>query len=92
MQIVSLVSGGKDSIFSIMHCLALGHHIVALANLFPPNNSSKEDPAGNEQEEEEELDSWMFQSIGHDIVAVIAEECIGLPLYRRPLVRKSIQV
>lgn len=36
LNVVALVSGGKDSFFSILHCLANGHRIVALANVHPP--------------------------------------------------------
>lgn len=35
MRVVALISGGKDSIFSIMQCIAAGHEVVALANLYP---------------------------------------------------------
>ena len=30
-----LNSGGKDSCFNMMHCVAQGHEVVALANLKP---------------------------------------------------------
>ena len=36
LNVIALVSGGKDSFFSILHCLANGHRVVALANLYPP--------------------------------------------------------
>jgi diphthine-ammonia ligase len=35
MRVVALVSGGKDSCFNMMQCVAAGHEIVALANLQP---------------------------------------------------------
>ncbi|KAK1757681.1 hypothetical protein QBC47DRAFT_376704 [Echria macrotheca] len=35
MNVIALVSGGKDSFFSALHCLANGHRVVALANLHP---------------------------------------------------------
>lgn len=35
MRVVALVSGGKDSSFNMMQCVAAGHEIVALANLYP---------------------------------------------------------
>ncbi|KAJ3336759.1 hypothetical protein HDU91_001660 [Kappamyces sp. JEL0680] len=60
----------------MMHWLALGHDVVALANLYP--------------EETEEPDSWMFQSVGHDVLPLIAE-CVGLPLYRQPLRGSALQ-
>jgi diphthine-ammonia ligase len=34
-KVIGLVSGGKDSCFNLMHCLANGHEIVALATLTP---------------------------------------------------------
>ncbi|KAI0890555.1 adenine nucleotide alpha hydrolases-like protein [Annulohypoxylon maeteangense] len=36
LNVVALVSGGKDSFYSILHCLANGHRVIALANLHPP--------------------------------------------------------
>ncbi|KAH9909328.1 hypothetical protein F4778DRAFT_225359 [Xylariomycetidae sp. FL2044] len=36
LNVIALVSGGKDSFYSILHCLANGHRVVALANLHPP--------------------------------------------------------
>ncbi len=41
MKVVSLVSGGKDSCYSMLQCVAAGHEIVALANLRPVDVSSK---------------------------------------------------
>lgn len=35
MRVVALVSGGKDSCFNMMQCVAAGHEIVGLANLEP---------------------------------------------------------
>lgn len=35
MRVVALVSGGKDSCYNMMQCVAAGHEIVALANLYP---------------------------------------------------------
>jgi diphthine-ammonia ligase len=35
-KVIALISGGKDSIYSILHCLANGHKVVALGNLYPP--------------------------------------------------------
>ncbi|KAH3902004.1 related to Putative ribonuclease YLR143W [Saccharomycodes ludwigii] len=72
MKFVALVSGGKDSCFNIMHCLAQGHDLVALANLYPKDVN------------EQELDSFMFQTVGHDIVSYY-NACTGLPLYRQEL-------
>lgn len=35
MKLVALISGGKDSIFNMLQCIAAGHEIVALANIEP---------------------------------------------------------
>lgn len=35
MRVVALISGGKDSCYNMMQCIAAGHDIVALANLKP---------------------------------------------------------
>lgn len=34
-KVLGLVSGGKDSCFNLLHCVANGHKIVALATLTP---------------------------------------------------------
>ncbi|CCH58207.1 hypothetical protein TBLA_0A04110 [Henningerozyma blattae CBS 6284] len=72
MKFVALISGGKDSCYNILHCLKNGHELVALANLMPENNS------------QQELDSFMFQTVGHDIVSMYGK-CTGLPLFRQPI-------
>lgn len=35
MRVVGLISGGKDSIYNVLQCLAAGHDVVALANISP---------------------------------------------------------
>ncbi|KAI8896356.1 hypothetical protein BC833DRAFT_597748 [Globomyces pollinis-pini] len=77
MRVVGLISGGKDSFFNLMHCLANGHEIVCLANLFPPRNI-------------DELDSYMFQSVGHDMIDCY-KECMQIPLYREEITGKSLE-
>ena len=69
MKVVALISGGKDSTFNAMHCVANGHEIIALANLMPPSGV-------------EELDSFMFQTVGNSLLAAY-KECYGVPLYQR---------
>ncbi|KAI8367755.1 hypothetical protein BD560DRAFT_454888 [Blakeslea trispora] len=73
MKIVALISGGKDSCYNMMQCVANGHEIVALANLKPPN----------------ELDSFMYQTVGHDAIHLYSE-CMDLPLYRREILGGSV--
>ncbi|WOL06437.1 diphthine--ammonia ligase [Canna indica] len=70
MKVLALVSGGKDSCYAMMRCIDYGHEIVGLANLMPMDDSV------------DELDSYMYQTVGHQIVVSYAE-CMGLPLFRR---------
>ncbi|KAM7542518.1 hypothetical protein Aperf_G00000011552 [Anoplocephala perfoliata] len=68
---VALVSGGKDSIFSVLECISQGHEVVALVNMQPPGlkNASVE------------IDSYMFQSVGTEGIQYLAK-ALGLPLYQ----------
>ncbi|XP_003389495.1 PREDICTED: diphthine--ammonia ligase-like [Amphimedon queenslandica] len=66
MKVVGLISGGKDSMYNLMQCVASGHSIVALAHLKPLS--------------EEEQDSMMYQSVGSEGVELQAK-ALGIPLY-----------
>ncbi|MED6211220.1 hypothetical protein PIB30_071649 [Stylosanthes scabra] len=70
MKVVALVSGGKDSCYAMMKSIHYGHQIVALANLLPADDTV------------DELDSYMYQTVGHQIIVSYAQ-CMGLPLFRR---------
>lgn len=70
MKVVALISGGKDSCYNMMQCAAAGHEIVALANLRPKGK--------------DELDSYMYQSVGHQAIDLYAE-AIELPLFRQDI-------
>ena len=35
MKFVSLVSGGKNSVFNTLQCISYGHELVCVANLYP---------------------------------------------------------
>ncbi|KAG2295172.1 hypothetical protein Bca52824_041841 [Brassica carinata] len=72
MKVVALVSGGKDSCYVMMKCIQHGHEIVALANLLPVD----------------ELDSYMYQTVGHQIIVTYAE-CMNVPLFRRRIIGSS---
>jgi diphthine-ammonia ligase len=72
LKVVALISGGKDSLFSILHCIANGNDVVALANLHPAMSAP------------EDIDSYMYQTIGHAVIPLY-EEALGLPLYRQEI-------
>ena|SRR5690554_4223300 len=93
--VVALMSGGKDSTYSMLECVDQGHDIVALANLAPSDRAAGQtvhlvigawfcrtliccSPTADE------TDSYMFQTIGHDVIENIAR-CMDLPLFRRSI-------
>ncbi|KAK0422091.1 hypothetical protein QR680_007357 [Steinernema hermaphroditum] len=78
MKVVGLVSGGKDSCFNLMKCVEDGHEITCLGNLYPSEGL-------------QEIDSYMYQSVGHDGVKYYAE-AFGLPLYRQEITGKPVNV
>ncbi|GAB5358622.1 hypothetical protein AAMO2058_000474400 [Amorphochlora amoebiformis] len=69
-KFVALVSGGKDSILAVLKALDRGHRLVGLANLAPDNASSHE------------MDSYMLQTVGHELIPEIAKN-LGVDVYRR---------
>lgn len=81
LNVVALISGGKDSLFSILHCIANGHNVVALANLYPHA------PQGGTSVED--TDSFMYQTIGHSVIPLY-EKALGLPLYRQEILGSAV--
>lgn len=130
LQLVGLISGGKDSIYNLLEAVRRGHTIIALANLYPAPttpatttpaapvpaaspavpaaaqaatpradaSSAHESaatslpgaPASVDAELPQELDSFMIQTVGHNVVPAIAE-AMGLPLLRRQTHGKALQ-
>ena len=77
LNVIGLISGGKDSFFSLLHCLANNHEVVALANLYPPwGLSSGQIP--------EDLNSYMYQTAGHGLTPLYAN-ALGLPVFRQEI-------
>ncbi|KAF1317449.1 putative atpase, partial [Globisporangium splendens] len=81
MKVVALVSGGKDSCYAMMECVRYGHDIVCLAHLHPPLELAPEDA---------EIDSFMYQSVGHNVVSLIAES-MELPLVTQTITGTAIK-
>lgn len=67
MNVVALVSGGKDSCFAALKARRHGHRIVALAHIKAPCD---------------EADSMMYQSVGSSAIAKLAS-AFGCPLVTR---------
>jgi diphthine-ammonia ligase len=86
LNVIALISGGKDSLYSILHCIRNGHRVVALANLHPP---LPEEDSQQQQEDEDDMDSFMYQTIGHNIIPLY-ETALGIPLYRAPIMGDAV--
>ncbi|CCI44796.1 unnamed protein product [Albugo candida] len=61
-----------------MECVKYGHEIIGLAHLFPQENGSKSTA---------EIDSFMFQSVGSNLVESIAS-CMDVPLWTAAIAGK----
>jgi uncharacterized protein (TIGR00290 family) len=108
LKFIALISGGKDSIYSILHCLENGHKVVALGNLYPsppnpktcdpfqPNtdiqntNSDHDGAQETKAAEEHDLNSFMYQTVGHSVIPLY-EQALGIPLYRQPILGTALQ-
>ncbi|GAA6019499.1 hypothetical protein JCM11491_000978 [Sporobolomyces phaffii] len=67
MKVIALLSGGKDSIYNLHHCILNHHEPVCVASLGPP-------------EGQDELDSFMYQTVAHSGLATLAQ-ALDLPFY-----------
>lgn len=95
LRVIALISGGKDSLFSILHCLKNEHTVVALANLYPKppgGRTSSVTSTGNDEHEGEgeDLNSFMYQTVGHSVIPLYSD-CLGIPLYRRQITGSAVQ-
>ncbi|OAL53368.1 ATP binding L-PSP endoribonuclease family protein-like protein [Pyrenochaeta sp. DS3sAY3a] len=79
LKVIALISGGKDSFFSILHCQANGHQVVALANLHPTHSTN----------DDEDINSYMYQTVGHSVIPLY-EQALGIPLYREEITGKAV--
>lgn len=77
LRVVALLSGGKDSLFNMHLATTKGHQIVAIANLKPPDEF-----------ESDELDSYMYQTVGHQAIESIAQ-ALERPLFRTTITGSS---
>lgn len=78
LNVIALISGGKDSFFSLLHCMENGHKIVALGNLHPPERFDVQN------EDDSDLNSFMYQTVGHTVIPLY-EKALDIPLYREPI-------
>jgi diphthine-ammonia ligase len=86
MKVVCLLSGGKDSMLNMAKLIDLGHQVIALATISPTKAEQSQlvESEGYRYSvgETEEVDSFVYQSIGTEMVPVIAR-ALGAqyPLY-----------
>ncbi|GAA5839049.1 hypothetical protein JCM11251_007862 [Rhodosporidiobolus azoricus] len=78
MKTVALLSGGKDSVYNLLHCVLNGHEPVAVASLGPP-------------EGKDELDSFMYQTVGHSGLRTLAD-ALGLPFFSHVIGGTAVNV
>ena len=76
MNFAALISGGKDGIYSAKIAKDHGHKLLAFANLYP--------------EHKDELDSHMFQTVGHEMIDHISTVS-NIPVVKQVLSGKSEQ-
>ncbi|KAH8676676.1 hypothetical protein BGZ60DRAFT_447150 [Tricladium varicosporioides] len=96
LNVIALISGGKDSFFSLIHCIQNGHKVVALANLHPAPTTSvaRNERVENREadsEDEHDLNSFMYQTVGHTVIPLY-EQALQIPLYRQPILGTAVQV
>ncbi|KAJ0414674.1 hypothetical protein BJY00DRAFT_305428 [Aspergillus carlsbadensis] len=103
LNVIALISGGKDSLYSILHCIRNGHKVVALANLHPPpppnstRSTTTTTTTHNENVEEGKTAGESDVQEGADDIDSFMYQTIGwgvIPLYEEalgiPLYRQAI--
>jgi diphthine-ammonia ligase len=88
LNVIALVSGGKDSFYSLLHCIQNGHKVVALGNLYPAPTVFPDQ--GAEDNDEHDLNSFMYQTVGHTVIPLY-EQALGIPLYRQQIIGTAVQ-
>ncbi|KAG7361982.1 phospholipid-translocating P-type ATPase, flippase [Nitzschia inconspicua] len=76
MHFIALVSGGKDSIYSMMHAIRNGHTLLGCLHM--------KSPATVEEE------SYMYQTAASSTVQTLVEDCLQVPLLLYERKGKSI--
>lgn len=105
MKVVGLLSGGKDSVCNLVHCVVQGHEPVAVASLGPPEGKGASTrvrtrvphPTADSAQPlrsvpvlgTDELDSYMYQTVGHSGLAVLAQ-ALDLPFFVRTITGTAV--
>ena len=84
MRFAALLSGGKDSCYSIQRALELGHELVCLVHLHPVDAVEEMNRSPRVPESSfSPLFSYMYQSAAHSAVPLLAS-CLEVPMVRWP--------
>jgi diphthine-ammonia ligase len=89
MKFVALVSGGKDSIYSIIECIRNGHELVGCVHLGAPLQQQQQQHQELTSDGGEE-ESYMYQTAASEVMTTLVEECLGVPFILYPRVGRSI--
>eukprot|EP00980_Cylindrotheca_fusiformis_P012332 scaffold3020_cov118-Cylindrotheca_fusiformis.AAC.2 len=76
MKFVGLISGGKDSIYSILESMRNGHELVAVVHLGAPPSIDEE--------------SYMYQTAASEVIKTLVEDCLQVPLILHQRAGQSI--
>eukprot|EP01056_Protomagalhaensia_sp_Gyna25_P000005 Protomagalhaensia_sp_Gyna_25__4@NODE_1002_length_2307_cov_6_342152_g798_i0_p1_GENE_NODE_1002_length_2307_cov_6_342152_g798_i0NODE_1002_length_2307_cov_6_342152_g798_i0_p1_ORF_typecomplete_len478_score48_14Diphthami_syn_2/PF01902_17/4e61ThiI/PF02568_14/0_003tRNA_Me_trans/PF03054_16/0_063QueC/PF06508_13/0_1PAPS_reduct/PF01507_19/0_21PAPS_reduct/PF01507_19/5_9e03NAD_synthase/PF02540_17/0_61NAD_synthase/PF02540_17/8_5e02_NODE_1002_length_2307_cov_6_342152_g798_i02891722 len=79
MRVVALISGGKDSVLSVLLAEAMGHECVATAHLEPRNGA-------------DETDSYMYQSVGSNVATFMGTNLLTMPFFKRRIQGTPIDI
>lgn len=74
MRFIALISGGKDSLFTIHKLRQQNHTLMGLLYMHDTSSS---------------IDSYMFQSVGHELIDCFST-CLNVPLYKFNTSSRSI--
>ncbi|MCJ1471815.1 hypothetical protein MMC13_000456 [Lambiella insularis] len=89
LQVIALISGGKDSFFSLLHCLANEHTVVALANVYPVSLAAAQTDDSGDQGQD--ANSYMYQTVGHTLIPLYAS-ALGIQVYRQQIAGSAVDM
>ncbi|OBT89955.1 hypothetical protein VE02_01505 [Pseudogymnoascus sp. 03VT05] len=106
LKVIALISGGKDSIYSLLHVLSLGHRVLALGNLYPQaaahvtstpsssttstTTSSSTAATGTAADDDAPDPDSHMYQTAGHALIPAIARALGLPLFRAPIVGRAV--
>ncbi|ELR05056.1 hypothetical protein GMDG_01626 [Pseudogymnoascus destructans 20631-21] len=106
LNVIALISGGKDSIYSLLHVLSLGHRVLALGNLYPQaaahatstpstststaTSSTTASNAGPTADDDAPDPDSHMYQTAGHVLIPAIAKALGLPLFRAPIVGGAV--